>query len=246
VRVGRIAAAAALAFLAGSAPSKAAPAAVPPAAKVDAADLLPRAYAVRYKSLADAAEVVSTVLSPQGSVTLQPRLKTLVVQDHPVVLDRVGALLASFDLPPRNVEVTLSLFLGTDRREQEAGRSVPPDVPSRDVRGIAETLADFTKWNAYAPLGKGFVTGAEGERVTVNLSDEYRVSYEIETVQDANVKLRGFALYRVSRGTDGKESLQTVYTASVVLPVGRSLMLGAAQNPESKRALFLALSARPR
>jgi len=31
-----------------------------------------------------------------------------------------------------------------------------------------------------------------------------------------------------------------------VLPVGRSLMLGAAQNPESKRALFLALSARPR
>jgi len=240
VRVGRIAAAAALAFLAGSAPSKAAPAAVPPAAKVDAADLLPRAYAVRYKSLADAAEVVSTVLSPQGSVTLQPRLKTLVVQDHPVVLDRVGALLASFDLPPRNVEVTLSLFLGTDRRE------VPPDVPSRDVRGIAETLADFTKWNAYAPLGKGSVTGAEGERVTVNLSDEYRVSYEIETVQDANVKLRGFALYRVSRGTDGKESLQTVYTASVVLPVGRSLMLGAAQNPESKRALFLALSARPR
>lgn len=211
-----------------------------------AADVVPRAYTIRYKSVADAAEVVSAVLSPQGSVTLQPRLKTIVVQDHPGVLDRIGPLLQSFDLPPRNVEVTLSLFLGTDRREQEAGRSLPSDGVSRDVRGIAETLGDFTKWNAYSPLGKGSVTGAEGERVTVNLSEEYRVSYEIETVQDANVKLRGFALYRVSRAADGKESLQTVYTASVVLPVGRSLMLGAAQNPESKRALFLALSARPR
>ena len=227
------------AFAAGSSSSSA-----PLHAAAD--EIVPRAYPVRFKSLADAAELVSAVLSPQGTVTLQPRLKTLVVQDRPAVLDRVAALLQSFDLPPRNVEVTLSLFLGTDRREQEAGRSIPSDVSSRDVRGIAETLGDFTKWNAYAPLGKGSVTGAEGERITVNLSEEYRVAYEIETVQDANVKLKNFALYRVSRTAEGKESLQTVYTASVVLPVGRSLMLGAAQNPESKRALFLALQARPR
>jgi hypothetical protein len=40
--------------------------------------------------------------------------------------------------------------------------------------------------------------------------------------------------------------VQDVYATSVVLPVGRMLMLGAAQNPESKRALFLALQAKPR
>ena len=224
----------------------AAPAAGPSAASSAADAVSPRAYQVRFKSLTDAAELVSALLTPQGTVTLQPRIKTLVVQDRAEVLDRVATLLASFDLPPRNVEVTLSLFLGTDRREQEAGRSIPPEGLSRDVRGIAETLGDFTKWNAYSPLGKGSVTGAEGEKITVNLSEEYRVSYEIETVQDANVKLKNFALYRVARGNDGTESVQTVYTASVVLPVGRSLMLGAAQNPESKRALFLALQARPR
>ena len=43
-----------------------------------------------------------------------------------------------------------------------------------------------------------------------------------------------------------KEKVQDVYSAAVVLPVGRMLMLGAAQNPESKRALFLTLQARPR
>jgi hypothetical protein len=215
------------------------------AAAADAA-LSARAYEVKYKSLADAAEIVSPILSPQGSVTLQPRLKTLTVQDRAEVLDRVAALLRSFDVAPRNVEIAMSLFLGTDRREQEAGRSLPPASTTTDVRGIAETLSDFTKWNAYEPLGGRAITGVEGGRVTVNLSDEYRVSYEIETVRDQTVKLTDFVLQRISRGPDGSEKVQDVYSAAVVLPAGRMLMLGAAQNPESKRALFLTLQARPR
>jgi hypothetical protein len=205
-----------------------------------------RAYEVKFKSLADAAELVSPLLTPQGSVTLQPRLKTLTVQDRVSVLDRVASLLQSFDVAPRNVEIAMSLFLGTDRREQEAGRIIPPSSMTRDVRGIAETLGDFTKWNAYEPLGGRAVTGAEGGRVTVNLSDEYRVAYDIDTVRDQSVKLTNFVLQRVTRGADGKEKVQDVYSAAVVLPVGRMLMLGAAQNPESKRALFLTLQARPR
>ena len=205
-----------------------------------------RAYEVRFKSLADAAELVSPLLSAQGTVTLQPRLKTLTVQDRVSVLSRVASLLQSFDLAPRNVEIAMSLFLGTDRREQEAGRNVPPSSMTRDVRGIAETLGDFTKWNAYEPLGGRAVTGVEGGRVTVSLSDEYRVAYDIDTVRDQSVKLTNFVLQRVTRGPDGKEKVQDVYSAAVVLPVGRMLMLGAAQNPESKRALFLTLQARPR
>ena len=205
-----------------------------------------RAYVVKFKSLADSAELIGPLLSPQGSLTLQPRLKTLMIQDRVSVLDRVASLLASFDVAPRNVEIAMSLFLGTDRREQEAGRIIPSSSMTKDVRGIAETLGDFTKWNAYEPLGGRAVTGAEGGRVTVNLSEEYRVVYDIDTVRDQSVKLTNFVLQRVTRGADGKEKVQDVYSAAVVLPVGRMLMLGAAQNPESKRALFLTLQARPR
>ena len=205
-----------------------------------------RAYAVKFKSLADAAEIVSPVLSPEGTMTLQPRLKTLTIQDRPVVLDRVGKLLDSFDTPPRTVDVTLNLFLGTDRRDQDPGKAPPPSSLTRDVRGVAETLSDFTKWNAYEPLGARSVSGTEGGRVTVGLSDEFRVSYDIEAVRDQSVKLSNFVLQRVTKGADGREKVQDVYATSVVLPVGRMLMLGAAQNPESKRALFLALQAKPR
>lgn len=230
-------------LLAAGLAAGAAPAAeVPPAADPVSA----RAYEVKFKSLADAAELVSPLLSSQGTLTLQPRLKAITVQDHVSVLGRVAALLRSFDIAPRNVEIALSLFLGTDKRAQEAGRSVPPSSMTRDVRGIAETLGDFTKWNAYEPLGGRAVTGVEGGRVTVNLSDEYRVTYDIDTVRDQSVKLTNFVLQRITRGADGKTDVQDVYSAAVVLPVGRMLMLGAAQNPESKRALFLTLQARPR
>ena len=205
-----------------------------------------RAFSVKYKSLSDAAELVSPLLSPQGTITLQPRLKTLTVQDHVGVLDRIDALLKSFDTAPRSVEIAMSLFLGTDRREQEAGRTVPPQTTTREVRGIAETLGDFTKWNSYEPLGGRAVTAAEGGRVTVNLSEEYRVSYDVETVRDETVRLTNFLLQRLTKGADGKEKLQDIYSASVVLPVGRMAIVGAAQNPESKRALFLSLQARPR
>ena len=216
-------------------------------APAEAADSLSaRAYEVKFKTLADAAEMVSPLLSVDGTVTLQPRLKTLTIQDRAAVLDRVASLLLSFDVAPRNVEIAMSLFLGTDRREQEAGRSIPSSSLTTDVRGIAEALGDFTKWNAYEPLGGRAVTGAEGGRVTVNLSDQYRVSYDIDTVRDQSVKLANFVLQRITRGSDGKDMVQDVYSASVVLPVGRMLMLGAAQNPESKRALFLTLQARPR
>ena len=215
-------------------------------ARADEGGLSARAFAVKFKTLADAAEVVSPVLSPDATVTLQPRLKTLTIQDRPAVLDRVGKLLESFDVPPRSVDVTLSLFLGTDRRDQGAAKAAPAAPLTRDVRGVAETLSDFTKWNAYEPLGARSVTGTEGGRVTVGLSDEYRVSYDIETVREQSVKLSNFVLQRVSKGEDGREKVQDVYATAVVLPVGRMLMLGAAQNPESKRALFLALQARPR
>ena len=205
-----------------------------------------RAFPVKFKSLADAAEVVSPVLSADATVTLQPRLKTLTIQDRPAVLDRVAKLLESFDLPPRTVDVTLSLFLGTDRRDAEPGRSAPPASLTRDVRGVAETLSDFTKWNAYEQLGARSVAGMEGGRVTVGLSDEFRVSYDIEAVREQSVKLTNFVLQKVTKGEDGRERVQDVYATAVVLPVGRMLMLGAAQNPESKRALFLALQAKPR
>ncbi len=211
--------------------------------------VLARAYEIRFRPLKDAADLISSVLSPDGTVTLQPRLRTIIVQDRAAVLDRVGTLLASFDRPPRNVEVTLSLFLGTDRREEEAGRQSRAEGLSREVRGVTETLGDVTKWNAYEPLGSRSVTGVEGASVIVNLSDDYRVTFEVESVtesKDTIISLRQVSLKRVTRGADGAERVEDIFTTSSVLSSGRLQIIGAAKSPDARKALFLTLQARPR
>lgn len=210
--------------------------------------LVARAYELKFKSPADAAEVVSPLLTADGQVSIQPRLRTITVLDRAEVHERIPGLLASFDLPPRTVDVTVALFLGTDRREQEAGRTAPTEGLSRDVRGVAETLADFTKWNTYRSLGGRSVASAEGSRVEIELEDGYHASFTVEAVSgsDGSLKLRGFTLERRSRAADGTESVQVVWRADVALAAGRAVVVGAAQNPESRRALFVSLQAKPR
>jgi hypothetical protein len=220
----------------------------------DAAEpLLARAYELRHRSLTDAAVLVNSELSPEGSVKMQLRLRTLVVEDHPSVLDRIDALLKGFDVPPRNVEVTLTLLLGSDAREGEsANRTVGPREISREIRGVSEALGDFTKWTDYSLLGSQSVTGIEGRSVTARLSEEYRVTLEVESVQPPTARapqgmitLRSLVLQKVVRLDGGGERVDDLYSTAIKLHAGKLLMVGAARSPESRKALFLTIKARP-
>ncbi len=210
--------------------------------------LLARAFEVRYRPLADVADLIEPLLSAEGEMTLTPRLKTIVVEDRVAVLERVAALLLSYDLPPRNVEVTFSLFLGTDRRGEVEQRSVAGSGLSSEVRGVLETLSDVTKWTAYDPLGSRSVTGAEGEEVVVSLSEDFRVVFAVESVHDVSgvIKFKQLALQQLRREQDGTSALAEIYRASIGVNVGKLTVVGAARDPDSKRALFLALQARPK
>jgi hypothetical protein len=203
--------------------------------------LLAKAFEVRYKPLADAADLVSPVLSADGTMTLQPRLKTMVVEDRVAVLDRVEHLLDGFDIPPRNVEVTLSLFLGTDRRPEASRQQAPGGSFSKEVRGVIESLGDFTKWTAYEPLGSRSVIGVEGGEVTANLTDDYRVVFSVESVHEGQgkVKFKSVSLQRLDYSEEGAQKVEDLYTAGMLLPVGRLHVVGAAREPKSNRALFL-------
>lgn len=209
--------------------------------------VLARAYEVNYRSLDDAYEVISAVLSPEGDVTFRPRLKTLIVQDRESVLDRVAALLESYDVPPRNAEIAISLVLGTENQGAEARGDRDAEL-STEVRGILESLGDFTRWTDYEPLGSRSVTGAEGDRVVANLSAEYRVVFVLESVLEKQGKVRfeRFALQRLKTEEGGRRRFEDLYVAGLTLSAGRVTLLGAAQDPASETALFLAVQATPR
>lgn len=208
---------------------------------------LARAFEVRYRPLADAADLVGPLLSPEGTLTLRPRLKVLVVEDRVSVLDRVESLLRSFDLPPKNVEVTFSLVLGTNRHGGVYRRN-PGRAFSKEVTGVIETLGNFTKWVAFEPLGSRSVNGLEGDEVAAVLSDEYRVVFAINSVDEATgkVEFRRVSLQRLKTTAEGEESVENLYTAGMVVTAGKMHVVGAARDPNSNRALFLILNVKAR
>lgn len=222
----------------------------PPADPSKPDPVLARAYEIRFRSLEEAAQLVarSGVLSDQGVVSMQPGQRTLVVQDRASILDRVRSLLESFDVPPRSVELTVTLFLGSDERQAQAGKQAYAGEIAREVGGVIETLADFTRWTNYSILGAQFVTGLEGSKVEMKLSEEYRAVFEVGAVQDRPplVRLKNFTLQHVSRTADGRERVENRLVLDVDLPFGKFTTVGAAKNPESRRALFLAFQARAR
>jgi hypothetical protein len=207
-----------------------------------------RAFEIHYQPLVDAADVISPLLSEEGTVTLRPRLSVLVVEDRLTVLRRVADLLEDWDVPPRNVEITLSLFLGIDRHDEDPRAPRADNGLSREVRGVLEKVSNFTKWTTYEPLGSRSVTGTEGDTVVANLSDEYRVVFVVESVDETRgaVKFERLQLQRITVDDDGAESVHDLYTAALVLPAGKLKLVGAASDPNSRRALFLALQTRPR
>lgn len=233
--------------LAGAAPTRAAA----ESAATDA--LVTRSFEVRHRALSDAALLVNAILSSDGSLKLQPRLRSLEVEDLPEVLARVETALRAFDVPARNVEVTLTLLLGSDVREG-AGATPPlgPREISREIRGVSEALGDFTKWTSYSLLGSQSVTGIEGRSLSARLSEDYRVTFEVESIQPATARapqgtitLSRLVLERIVRGEDGVERGEELYSTAIQLHVGKLLMVGAARSPESRRALFLTIKARP-
>jgi len=115
---------------------------------------------------------------------------------------------------------------------------------------VSETLGDFTRWTNYELLGSQSVTVVEGHGATVHLSDEYRVTLDVDSLERSSaaapqgmVHLR-VVLRRVSRGASGEERAEDLYATQIQLHVGKLLTVGAARSPESKKALFLTIRAR--
>ena len=203
-------------------------------------------FRVEFKPLTEAAELIDPLLTEQGSVLMRPRQRRLIVEDRASVLARIGQVLESFDLPPRSVEVTVNLFLGR-REESPSGKSGSSVPLSREVRGVIETLGDFTKWTAYEPLGSGSVIGVEGAPLETSLTAEYVVSFTVESVHESGaVKFERFSLQRIEHDEDGVEHRVDLYTAGMVVDAGDLTLLVAASGPDADRALFLALQAEPR
>lgn len=195
-----------------------------------------RLFRLQHRSIDQAVGLIRPLMSEDGAILLQPRRRAITVHDRPERLDRIEEFLAAWDVPPRNVRLTLQLI----RARAVEGGAVRL---SQELRGIGEALKDVTRWTDYQIAGSRSVSVSEGESATLDI-DEYRVHLTIDFVSaPGSVRLKRFALERREPLPGGGERLRPIWDTVMNLKSDQVTVLGATRLEQSEKAILLTVSA---
>lgn len=141
-----------------------------------AADLEVRVFTLKYRDPAEASQAVQPLLSEAGSLTVQPKVRRLSVQDRPEVVERIAEFLAGYDVPPPAFHLRLLLL--------RASAAPPPKgAESRLEADLLRRLRRMFRYASYVPLGSAEVRGRAGDEVSVALAGGYRVAFRSGSFQ---------------------------------------------------------------
>ncbi len=208
------------------------------AAFADAVDtgksLSVRTFTFKYKDAEKAAAMIKSLMSAEGSMSIQPSTNALVVTDRPDNLKTITKALTEFDAPPQSFHLTVRL-IGASRVE-----GTPPRVTD-ELRDVAPKLAMF-RFNSFEDLGNADVEGKEGDPGIIELPTGYRADFKFGEYDPASdsIQVSDFHLSKLQK--DQLASLLKKTTLN--LRVGQTYIVGATKAPQSQRALMIVLIAR--
>jgi hypothetical protein len=204
----------------------------------DAADpgrsLSVRTFTFKHKQAENAAAVIKSLMSADGTMSIQPKTNSLVVTDEPANVKKIAAALAEFDTAPMPFRLSVYVI--------SAGRTAPSKASRipEELRDVEEQLS-LLRYTDLAPLGGAEVVAKEGEPGLVELT-QYRAAFTFGQYDPSSdsVSLADFKLSRL----DGDQLTQLTSKAGLNLKLGQTVALGITRDAKSQRALFLVLSAR--
>jgi len=201
-----------------------------------------RVFTLRHRKAERAFLVVRPLLTPRGSLVLQPSLNALTVRDEGRAVELVARAVESFDVPPRGLAVSVALLRATTAPSQ---RPAPTPV-NEAIRSVGARLKRLFSYTEYTPLDDVVLQGLEGERFSSNLGGGYRIDFLLEAGSgDEVARLRNLVLVRVRRDERGSESVRDVARTSINLNMREPFVLGVGREEGGSAALFLVLSVAP-
>jgi hypothetical protein len=199
-------------------------------------DVVLRVYTFKYQQASEALPLVYPLLSPRGTVEVQPAGNTLVIRDQQGAINRIMPLLRSLDHPVKALRLDVVVV--------RASRSpaVSPQYQHSDLPpALTKYLRDLLAYDIFEVQARAHLSGAEGQWVIYELGPEYKVSFRFGTLQpDQQVKLRNFKIARRIEGRAEKEMLQS----TVTLGFDRPFSLGLAKSEASREAMMVVLTLR--
>jgi Bacterial type II/III secretion system short domain len=196
--------------------------------------VLTKAFTIKFKKVDEVATIVNSLLSDRGAVTMQPRLRTLVVQDYEKNLRQIEMAIAAFDVPPPAAEVSVKLVLASKNTEEAS--------ISSEIKNMAR-VAEVLKFNQYSLLDRGILQCEEGQNSVLSLAKDYQLSFVADIIEEKNniIRLQNFQLKKRKKDSEGKEIFVPLITVTINLRDAETLVLGASRFEESEKALLVFL-----
>jgi|SRR5205809_1158349 len=188
-------------------------------------------FSFKYKDANKAAAMIKSLMSAEGSVSIQPSTNALVVTDRPENLKTITKALGDFDLPPQTFHLVARIISAG----REANGARVPD----ETRDIAPKL-QMLGFNSLEDLGSADVTGAEGGPGIITLQTGFRADFKFGDYDPASdsIQITDFHLSKQQ-----SDQLTSLLKTTLNLRLGQTYILGA-RNPKSPRALMIVLIAR--
>jgi Bacterial type II/III secretion system short domain len=190
-----------------------------------------KTFQFKFKNADRAAVVIKSLLSADGSMSIQPSANSLVVTDHPENLKAVSAAINEFDSAPRTVKLSVRLVA--------ASKSEIAVKPVEELRDIARSFA-MLGYNSLESIGSANIDSHEGELGTIELGGGYRADFrfgEYDPTSDS-VRLEDFRISKLQG-----DQLSQIYKTTLNLKVGQTTIVSA-KRPQGQRALSIAFVAR--
>jgi len=198
-----------------------------------------KTFQFKHKDASRAATAIKSLISAEGSVSIQPSSNTLVVSDHAENLKNVAALLQQFDAPSRSFKLSLRLVAAS--RVEAAAARIPDEL-----KPISQKLSGVLRFNSFESLGEISAEGAEGDAVVCDLQGGFHADFrfgEYDAASDS-IRVGDFQLSRLQATGEQSGQLVKVLKTSLNLKVGQMVIMGAARDPQSQKALMIVLVAR--
>ena len=204
------------------------------AAGVEGSDI--RAFPIRFHQVRDVAAVVEPLLSPDGSMTIQPKFNLLTVRDSAEVIERVARAVEAWDVPAPSYRVGIRVLIGT---------TVPATPGStRPVsQGFGDELMKVFHFTSYQEVETVQVTAAEGTAVEAEAGGRYHLRFGLRAVaNDPNrIQLGQFEVTRRELVSPGHETLRPLLRTTVSLEIGQTAIVGLARSEGASQGLVLVL-----
>lgn len=193
---------------------------------------------LQHRSARDAATLVAKLLSPDGTVLVQPRTNSITVTDSPEIIGRVTSALARWDLAPRSYRITVRVVVASTA-------DLPPGAPRPKLSGLEVELSQLFHFTSFELLDELRLVATDGSSVAATAGGRYSLRFTLRANAQTpeRVQLVQLEIGRHAAESSSLDTLKPLLRTSVSLQVGQTGVVAAAPSETASRVLLLVMRA---